>query len=318
MSKRPETLETVLLTLELLRRIPRNRKISAKELHEQIQSAGIDRDIRTIQRQLEMLTQHFDIECDMQSKPYGYRWKNQSKGMALPMLSEQESLLLMLAEQQLENLLPAKLMKSLESLFIQARTNLAPHNDTKAAQEWLGKVRVVNTNQPLLAPEVKSGVFEQVSNALYSNQWLDIEYESGQKKATNSRVMPLGLAQQGVGLYLVCRFEGFDDERILALHRIQKASASTLTFDRPRFSLKQYDLDGHFGFGDGKKIRLEFEIEKGAGAHLLEMQLSEDQEVEDLGGHYKIAATVVETARLEWWLRGFGSQVAKISRSDAV
>ena len=98
MSKRPETLETVLLTLELLRRIPRNRKISAKELHEQIQSAGIDRDIRTIQRQLEMLTQHFDIECDMQSKPYGYRWKNQSKGMALPMLSEQESLLLMLAD----------------------------------------------------------------------------------------------------------------------------------------------------------------------------------------------------------------------------
>ena len=56
MTKRPDTHETVLFALELLRRIPRNRKVSASELHKQLADLGVDRDIRTIQRQLEMLS----------------------------------------------------------------------------------------------------------------------------------------------------------------------------------------------------------------------------------------------------------------------
>ena len=73
MPKRPDAKETVLLALELLRRIPRNSKVSAPELHKQLAEAGVERDLRTIQRQLEMLSDHFDIERDLQSKPYGWR-----------------------------------------------------------------------------------------------------------------------------------------------------------------------------------------------------------------------------------------------------
>ena len=67
MAKRPDTKETVLLALELLRRIPRNRKVSTSELLAQLKDAGIERDLRTIQRQLEMLSEHFDIERDERS-----------------------------------------------------------------------------------------------------------------------------------------------------------------------------------------------------------------------------------------------------------
>ena len=74
MPQRPDTLETVLLAVELLRRIPRGRKITASELHRQLKDAGIERSERTIQRQLEMLSSHFEIERDERSKPYGYRW----------------------------------------------------------------------------------------------------------------------------------------------------------------------------------------------------------------------------------------------------
>ena len=74
MTQRPDTLETVLLAVELLRRIPRGRKITAGELHRQLKDAGIERSERTIQRQLEMLSSHFEIERDERSKPYGYRW----------------------------------------------------------------------------------------------------------------------------------------------------------------------------------------------------------------------------------------------------
>jgi predicted DNA-binding transcriptional regulator YafY len=315
MPKRPDTLETVRLALELLRRIPRNRKVSASELHTQLTAAGVERDLRTIQRQLEMLSEHFDIERDDQNKPYGYRWMERAKGLALPMLSEQESLMLTLAEQHLRNLLPASLMKSMDGFFVQARANLGPQANAKREREWLSKVRVVSTTQPLLPPQIKSVVFEEVSNALFGNRWLDVEYKNAAGKSANAQVMPLGLAQQGPRLYLVCRYRGFGNERSLALHRIQSAQASTLTFERPKeFDLQKYDSDGRFGFGEGKRIHLTFRIEKEAGFHLLESPLSIDQQVTEMGEQLQISATVVETAQLEWWLRGFGDQVSHIQR----
>ena len=315
MAKRSDTIETVLLALELLHRIPRNRKVSAPELYEQLSGTKVERNLRTIQRQLEMLSEHFEIERDDRSKPYGYRWKERARGWSLPMLTEQESLLLTLAEKQLRSLLPGSLMKSMEGFFAQARSNLGQHANAKHEREWLSKIRVVSETQPLLAPKIKPGVFEEVSNALYGNRWLNLDYKNAAGKVTKAEVMPLGLAQQGPRLYLVCRFKDYDNERSLALHRINAAKASTVTFDRPRdFDLQKYDSDGRFGFGEGKRIRLSFHITKSAGAHLLETPLSTDQQVTDLGDWYEITATVVDTAQLQWWLRGFGDDVSDVQR----
>ncbi|MEO6292883.1 MAG: WYL domain-containing protein, partial [Burkholderiaceae bacterium] len=114
MPKRPDPLETLQLALELLRRIPKGRTITATELRLQLRDAGFEREPRTIQRLLETLTEFYDIERDDSTKPYLYSWKENAKGLSLPGLSTQESLLLTLAEQQLSSLLPAKLMKSME------------------------------------------------------------------------------------------------------------------------------------------------------------------------------------------------------------
>ncbi len=316
MSKRPDTHETVLLALELLRRIPRGGKVSAPELHKQLSGTGVERELRTIQRQLDMLSKHFEIERDDRSKPYGYRWKERSGGLSITTLTEQESLMLTLAEQHLRNLLPAKLMKSMESFFAHARTKLAPLGNAQREREWLSKVRVVSETQPLLPPKIKPGVFDEVSNALYGNRWLNVDYQNAAGKKTKADVMPLGLAQQGPRLYLVCRFQGFDSERSLALHRIVAAKASTLTFERPAdFDLKKFDEDGQFGFGQGKRIRLSFSIDKDAGAHLLETPLSEDQQVKDLGDELRISATIVDSAVLGRWLLGFGDQIRGVRKS---
>lgn len=315
--KRPDTYETVLLALELLDRIPRNRKVTAEELHGDLRQAGIERDLRTIQRLLGVLSEHFDIERDNSSKPYGYRWLECAKALAVPNLTPQESLMLQLAEEHLKNLLPARLMKSMDGFFNQARRNLGPISSARLEREWPGKVRVVATSQPLLPPKVTAGVFEIVSDALYGNRWLDLDYRNAAGKRSKVSVMPLGLAQQGPCLYLVCRYRGYDNERSLALHRILSAEASTLTFERPGdFDLKKYDDDGQFGFGDGKRVRLSFRITQAAGAHLLETPLSTDQQVKELkGGWLAITATVVDSAMLEWWLRGFGESVTNARRA---
>jgi predicted DNA-binding transcriptional regulator YafY len=308
--------------VELLRRIPRGRKITASELHRQLKDAGMERTERTIQRQLEMLSSHFEIERDERSKPYGYRWLERAQSLAVPHLTPHESLLLQLAEEHLKNLLPTRLMQSMEGFFTQARRNLrddSQGNNVRLAREWPRKVRVVATSQPLLPPAILPGVVEEVSEALYANCWLELDYQNAAGKRKAVKVMPLGLAQQGQRLYLVCRFEGFDNERSLALHRIRKAQTSTLTFERPtEFDLQKYDDDGRFGFGEGERVRLTFCIANEAGFHLRETPLSKDQQVRDMGdGWMEITATVVDSAMLEWWLRGFGEAVRDVSREAA-
>ena len=315
MSKRPDPLETLKLSHEMLRRIPRGRTVTATELRQQLSDAGFERDMRTIQRQLETLSEYFDLDRDDSSKPYRYCWKEYAKGLSLPTLSTQESLLLMLAEQHLSSLLPAKLMKSMEGFFTQARSQLGDTGSTQHEREWLKKVRVVSTSQPLLPPKIDPVVFDQVSNALYGNNWLEVDYKNAAGKRTATRVMPLGLAQQGPRMYLVCCFDGYDNERSLALHRIVSARTMTLKFDRPKdFDLKQYDDDGRFGYGNGERIRLSFRIEKQAGLHLLESPLSVDQQVVELEDCYEITATVVDSAMLAWWLRGFGDKLICLTK----
>lgn len=172
------------------------------------------------------------------------------------------------------------------------------------------------TSQPLLPPDIRPSVFETVANALFENRLLDVVYRNAAGRTVEARVMPLGLAQQGPRLYLVCRFDGYDNERNLALHRIVQITASTLTFEYPEeFDLARFDADGRFGYGDGKKVRLSFKIEKEAGFHLTESPLSKDQTVVEHEDCYEISATVVDSAMLEWWLRGFGGSVWGVERA---
>lgn len=315
MSKKADTLETVLMAIEMLKRIPRGRKISASELHEQLADKGMIRDIRTIQRLLEVLSEKFDIERDDQSKPYGYRWKELSKGLELPYLTEQESLLLQLAQQHLRPLLPSAMLRSLNTFFEQASRNLSFANNSKLAKQWLSKIRVVSTSQPLLSPTIEPNVMDEVSNALYSNNWLEIDYTNAAGERRQAEVMPLGLAQQGHFLYLVVRFKGYDNERSLALHRFSTAKKIDLTFERPKdFNLEKYDDDGRFGFGDGQYIKLTLKIKKAAGLHIVEAPLAKDQTVKEQDGCYVIQANIVDSEILDRWLRGFGDAVVEVSK----
>jgi len=320
MAKRPETIETTVLALELLRRIPRGRKITARELHEQLLHAGIARDLRTIQRNLEMLCDHFDIECDNRSRPYGYRWLENSNCVSLPMLTPQESLLLAMAEAHLKPILPNRLIKSMTGLFTQAQRTLHDNGPGRLEAEWPDKVRIVATSQPLLPPPIADGVFESVSEALYLNRLLRITYRNASGKESENTVMPLGLAQQGPRLYLVCRFEGYNNERSLALNRILSTSVSTFTFERPaEFNLKKYDDDGRFGFGEGHQIFLTFEIDRTAGFHLIESPLSLDQTHREIGNErLEFSATVVDSAMLKWFLAAFGEAVSNVQRQSVV
>ncbi len=186
MAKRPSDIDATLLQLEILRRIPKlPAKIDAKSLHQQLLNAGFERDIRTVQRSLKMLCEHFDIECDERSKPFGYSWKIRSEGLALPILNEQQSLLLKLAEQQLKYLLPANLMASMKPFFEQADRMVSGAKD-KPEYQWLNKVCSTPTSLPLIPAKIKEEIFNSVSQALFQNKLLKIRISEPARQKTPS------------------------------------------------------------------------------------------------------------------------------------
>ena len=313
MPRRPSNLETTQLTIELLKRISRTKRQTARDFQEQLAEASIFRDLRTVQRHLELLCQHFDIDRDERSKPYGYRWKEQAAGFSVPSMTPKEALLLSLAHEHLRNLLPQAVMKSMHGFFEQAQSRLTEGSGATLERQWPGKVRVVSTSQPLLPPPIRPGVLEEVSQALYANTYLEVEYGNAKGKRSRNDVLPLGLAQQGASLYLVVKYLDHEDLRLLAVHRIRSAKTSTLTFERPPFDFKALDEAGRFGFSKGGTVLLRFKITRSAGLHLLETRLSGDQQVEELPDHFRVSATVVNSEWLWRWVRAFGLAISEVT-----
>lgn len=315
MKPRENNLNVAIVLLEILRRMPKVGAISTKTIHNHLLDAGFNVSDRTVQRYMELLSEHFDIKRDVRSKPYGYCWENYACGLEIPLLSEQESLILMLAKAQLENLLPPSVMRSMQPFFTQAERKLVYDAADKPEREWLGKIAVVPETQRLLPATIAADVLDIVSSALYQNRWLTIHYRNQDGHEHTKRVMPLALVQQGSVLYLVVRYDGYEDTRHLALHRIQTATISTMQFKRPPFDLDAYCKEARFGYGDGSKIRLTFSIRRGAGFHLTETKLAENQTIlEEDSEHYRIQAELVDSALLDGWLAKFGDDVWDVEK----
>ncbi|MBH5328316.1 WYL domain-containing protein [Eikenella sp. S3360] len=316
MPTRSETFDTALVYLEILRIIPKTRYIGIQDICRHLDGIGIRRDKRTIQRIMHKLCEHFEIEADTRSKPYGYRWKSHAKGLEVPLLNASESLVLALAQQQLKYLLPANIMHSMEPLFTQAQYTLRFDRASTPERAWQNKICIAPTSQPLLPAALDQSILDTVGSALFEDRMLEIEYRNQSGMQYVRRVMPLALVQQEPVLYLVVRFDGYRDNRHLALHRIISAKLLQRPFERPSdFNLQQYLSDGHFGFGSGQSVRLRFSIRREAGFHLTETPLSADQHIlASDNTHYRFEATVIDSAMLDWWLAKFGNDVWDIEK----
>ncbi|EJL6400757.1 helix-turn-helix transcriptional regulator [Vibrio navarrensis] len=310
MKKKSSLNESLNLALEILKRIPKSRYITVKELKSQLAEVGIERDVRTLQRIMETLSEQFNLDRNDKSKPYGYKLTQTNAVLSLPTLSAQESLLFHLAREYLTGLLPSRVLAAMDGFFHEADYQLNLTSPNKKERNWLKKVRVVSETQPLLAPHLDEEVLRSISQGLYEDRWLSLEYTNSKDEPKKATVMPLGIAQQGNRLYLVCRFEGYTNERTLAIHRVTSAHLSTFTFNRPEdFDLAKYDADGRFGFGEGQQCRLQFCITKSDGYFLRETPLSPDQQVVERDDSLHISASVIDSLYLKKWLNSFGDNI---------
>ena len=309
---------TLQLSLELLRRVPRSRRITAVELKQQLDARGMVRTVRTIQRQLETLVTLNEVEGD-DARPIGYRRVAKSRGFDASQMAEQESLLLMLAQKQLATLLPPSLMQALEGFFAQARRELDPFGDDSLAKQWLGKVHVSSAMPQLIPPKIVDGVLDTVSHALYTNLPLRIRYCNAEGKESDKRAKPLGLVQHNSRLYMVAQIEGYAQPLSLALNRMLKVKAGKLPFERPAdFDLKRFDDMGGISFATGEEVRVSFRLTRKAAQHVMESKLTADQVGVDEGSHVRFTAIYPDSLRLDRWLWSFGPDISDICKEPLV
>lgn len=310
MARQMSAINQAMLYLEIIRRIPRHRFISTIEIQNSLRASGIEVPILTLQRYLKQLydSGNLPIERDDREKPYCYRMGTDSSPFPFTNLSAQEALMLRLIEANLHYQLPGKLNKAMEPFFEAARQTLSETQGRVTREnQWLNKVAVISNTLPQIPPNVKPRIFEAVSNALFENKKLKLTYHNAEGAEKTKVVTPLGLVQQDIRLYLVCRFDGYSDIRHLALHRLTDAELLDVTaFSDRAFNIRKYVQEHHFNYTneDTKKILLTLEFTSDTTAlNLKEAPFNRTQKLQKLpNGHYLLTVEIEDTLLLDGWI----------------
>lgn len=309
----PKNQDALFRQWHMLRLMPRYpQKVTVQHVRRALEQEGFEITDRSIQRDLNELSEIFPLLCDNREKPFGWSWQKDAASFDLPGLTVPEALTMAMVEQHLRNLLPAPMVDQLHPYFLAAHRRLDAEPKPHRGRSWLEKVRTIPPTQPLLPPKVDSAVQHDITEALLHERQVSIKYRRrSDKTPVEYRIHPLALIQRGTLMYLYCRIFDYENARTLALHRILSATILEERSNFPEgFSLdKQVEL-GTWGFGEGKLIRIVLEFQPGYGDHLHETPLSKDQVIEELGGgRLRVTATVADTLQLSWWLLGFGEGV---------
>jgi hypothetical protein len=113
-------------------------------------------------------------------------------------LSPAESLLMQMAQAHFKASATCAFDGFIFAVFSQAGHTLNHSEQALREREWSQKVRVVAASQSLL-PVLQEGVFDAVSEVLYHNRWLNIDYSNAHGIRRQAEVMPLGQRNRARG-----------------------------------------------------------------------------------------------------------------------
>ena len=302
---------------QVLSQLERGRWVGTAHIFNQLNMAGFEVSLRTVQRDLNALAKRFPIEKN-NANPQGWRWREDAPLQSLPHMNLSQAVAFNMVEANLTRLLPPAILDELFPWFDLARRQL---KDSKVSHTWLDRVRIEPATQPLIAPAIKASCKDDIYQALFHQRQILATYtRRSQPEPSQYSLHPLAIVQRGVVIYLLA--SRVDDPeaivRTFALHRFENVEVLDLLAITPDgFDLDSYLDDGGMGFAHplfsqlpdrGKQTQVTLHFKQSAGKSLTESQLSHDQKVVIHDDQtMTVTATVNLTSQLVWWLRGFGS-----------
>lgn len=322
--------------LRILAMFKGSEPLTTQMIFKRLQGTAEEMDERSVQRVLALLGEAGFLETvNPDAKPLHWRWPKGRKFMTLPRLSDQEVLAFRLLELFLKPLLPRESYRALRPYFEIARGELDQMSFWAPVKNWEAKVRVAPPAQPLLPPEPPPGLTgatvrqdwerqqEQIRaallEALFENRQCTVEYQQlWRDEPARWTLHPLVYLQRGPAFYLLCTIDDYADVRQLAVHRMLSAQVLDQKASKPAGFDVDREVECCQGMGgSGEPLRLVARFWKRAGLHLLETRLAADQVVGDEDDdHFRLTATVNDTAQLRWWLLSFGSKVEVLEPTE--
>ena len=312
-----ETSNSLYRQWQILSRLSTGKWMGTRELHDVLQREGIDISLRTIQRDLNQISQRFPIESNG-TVPQGWRWRSDAPIQSLPHMTSSQAVTFMMVEEHLKHLLPPSLIEEMNPWFDLARRSLSNQNNVR---QWINRVRIVPATQPLIPPVVDRNAQQAIYEGLLQDKQLECIYQSRNSSGEDKTYVlnPLALVQKGAVIYLICTRFDKTDIQTFALHRFKAAKVLDSRALHPvNFDIDAYIESGELGFKvDYSKatenIQLKLTMQKADAIYFDESQLSKDQIMETLeNGDVLVTATVPFTSQLVWWLRSFGKKLIQV------
>lgn len=211
--------------------------------------------------------------------------------------------------------IPTLVAQSLTHLFDAADRRLALSNNDveRSYTQWSGKVAVESGAFALKVPDIDAANFSTITRALFHERKLKIVYRprSNPTNETWQQVLPLGLVEVGGTVYLIAGREGKPNPTMYRVNRVQHAEISLESFVYPAtFKLETYVKEQRqFDFLVEGTVPVALRFTAGAGDHLLETPICDDQTHIVEGDRLEVRGVVALSLRLRWWLRSFGPNV---------
>ena len=310
MSHQHNTLFRYLTLLQLIPRSPGYR--STPTLQALLEERGFHVDLRSVQRDLEKMSNNFPLLCDKSQKPYRWSFDPAFKSN-LPALDTPTALTLVLAEEYLKGLLPHAATTQLSNQFVAARKYLEQLKEN-GFSDWTRHVKAIPNGKALIPAPINQSIWADVTDALLKGIALDVVYLSRTKaEEQNFTLHPLGLVAKYSVTYLLATVNDYDDIRHFALHRIKQSKESRADYKaNPGFNIDEYLKQGAFGYRLGDEdIELVAKVRPDLAWLLSETPISEQQTLSELDdeGWVTLTAIVPDDLQTQWWVMGFGAEL---------
>jgi hypothetical protein len=125
--------------LSLVPRAP--RRVDSATLELQLREAGFPIHLRTIQRDLVVLSGVFPLVCDERTKPFGWSWSREGAALTVPAMGPHTALVFKLAAEAFARMLPPETRAFVSSHLATAEGVLATSGPVLST--WAERVRDV-------------------------------------------------------------------------------------------------------------------------------------------------------------------------------
>ena len=223
-----------------------------------------------------------------------------------------QAIMFVLVKQFAQEFVPSPLQAQFAAALVDAQQALA--DDSRMAKWVESKVARIDTWQGVLQPPRLPGdVLSVVSAAIFNNQYLEILYHS-EKGERRKEVRPLALIERDEVFYAALQFSGYQDVRLLAIHRIQEATVipTNCAAEKQPFSLDDFLQHGlPFTSSGGETLDIQLRLDASTYRTYLGRPLRGTSSVsEPVEGWFEVKAEgVPNTMELRWWLLGLGEKV---------